>query len=164
MKLWVVVLAAATSMCISAFADDRIDRGTRAIPLMRVVVSPEKFDGSRIRSVGFLAVDDGRLALFPSRDSYMADEKSASILVRATDSEQRELAKKSGRRYVAFLGDFRSGVKDGDALGELSNFRVLYSTDSKSRLLDPASNRIFVQPDLTEEAAPAVRASDVGHR
>jgi hypothetical protein len=139
------LLLALLLLPMSTAADVRQDRVLVATPIMRVVVSPEKFDKRRIRSIGFVAIERGQLRIFPSRDSFLAAETAASIHVLMDHATEVAIAKKFNRKYVDFLGDFSLSkrVTTSQPFGELRNFVVISTTESSVRLKDKSTNEIY---------------------
>lgn len=144
------VRAAAAAFLLASIAGPSIavpaDRQRHVdVPFVRIQAAPEKFEGVAVKVVGFIAVDRGRLKVYPSRDSYVFDDQSSAISVRGSFEDLTKIAKRFSRTYVMFVGKFHQISREGNtaALGEFTSFKVLGATDSEIRLKDTSSNEVF---------------------
>lgn len=76
------------------------------VPLMRIIVLPEKYDKKIVQSIGFLAIDDGRLKVFPSKDSFLSHDTVSGITINLPYKQATEVAGKFANRYVSVSGRF----------------------------------------------------------
>lgn len=102
--------------------------------LVAISVLPERYDGYKVMTSGYLAISDGYLFLFPSEESYRSGMVNDRVMV---DLGERDLEGVVGKfdeylyRYVHISGFFKANPEEGGVyVGVLVDSSDLISTFS----------------------------------
>lgn len=88
---------------------------------VRLASSPLAADGKELWILGYLAVDDGQVALFASEQDYLYMQHGRSVRLRGTRDQLVHIFSKYGNRMVR-LGGVRANdynMEENDRLGDL---------------------------------------------
>lgn len=149
LSVFSLLLAAGASGIYAPEISAQGSRVTRApamrIPFARLQALPDRFESVSITALGFLAIDRGKIKIYPSRESYNLDDQSSALTVIASFEELNLISGRFGRKYVLFTGVFHQIQRDGRAaaLGELRGFRVIAPAEGEARLKDESSNKVY---------------------
>lgn len=109
------------------------------ISFYKLLVAPKKYDGKYIAVTGYMAISDGRLAVYPTEMSYKLSIEQDSFSIRTPMKERESLAGSLNRHYVRIVGLFNFEIM-GD-----NNPGIGYI----SKLI--AAQRIDPRPDVPED-------------
>ena len=119
------------------------------VSFLQLIANPERYDGQIIAVVGYLALDDRVLTLFPTENSYRAYDLPSSLEFFIPSNQQIELAHKYAYSYVRFVGQF-NGKSEGTNSRRLGVF-------TKSFGAQPIS----IRDAIGKEKDPVVRLEDI---
>lgn len=118
-----------------AYAAGQVDHPDfEAVPLVRLLAAPERYDGRRVRVEGFLTLEFEDAGLHPDRVSYEGGLRKNAIWVDRPDWLTRNDEQKLNRRYAQVAGVF-----DADGQGHLGLYAgTLTEVRGVARLLTHA--------------------------
>lgn len=88
------------------------------ISFYKLLATPKKYNDKYIAVVGYVAISDGRLAVYPTEMSYKLSIEQDSFSIQIPMKEREVLAKNINRRYARIVGlfhyqiagDYRPGI------------------------------------------------------
>lgn len=88
------------------------------ISFYKLLATPEKYDNKYIAVIGYMAISNGRLAVYPTEMSYKLSIEQDSFSIKTPMKERQSLADNLNRHYVRIVGlfhyqiidDWRSGI------------------------------------------------------
>jgi hypothetical protein len=88
------------------------------ISFYKLLATPEKYDKKYIAVTGYVAISNGRLAVYPTEMSYKLSIEQDSFSIKTPMKERQSLADDLNRHYVRIVGlfnyqiidDFRPGI------------------------------------------------------
>ena len=137
-----VALAGSIVLLLASTGGAEIRHDAKHVPLLRLIATPERFDGVLVRTIGFLWLEFEGDALYLHREDYENGITKQSVwldLPSAQSAEQRRLR----GNYVLVEGVFVAGRSGhlGLHAGEIGkiNRLELWSQPGKPRRLVPGS-------------------------
>jgi hypothetical protein len=111
-----------------------------SISFYRLIAVPSNFDGKYVSVIGFLVSDNGRLAIFPNKESYLLYNAQESISI-SEDLERRdELFEKYGGNFVRLVGRFTYSVRaDASGIGHIGGITNIFKIRKRIRALEDQS-------------------------
>lgn len=79
----------------------------RTVPMQQLLDEPEKFEGQRVRVVGFLRLEFDQNTLYPNRDDYNTSQTKHALLLDLSNAQLRSSGKLNNGR-VMVEGVFRT--------------------------------------------------------
>lgn len=76
------------------------------ISFYRLLAAPKKYDRKYISVVGYVAISNGRLAVYPTELSYKLSIEQDSFSIRIPMKKRKELADNMSRHYARIVGLF----------------------------------------------------------
>jgi hypothetical protein len=118
---------------MSAPGDDACSRrfgrpGVCHVSLLSVVGSPDQYASRRIQFVGYLALDDRILTVYPNREAFIMGDRASSIELFAPYEALRKASRRWSYSYVIVTGVFTLGDSDrtsGSRLGILEEAEIV---------------------------------------
>jgi hypothetical protein len=86
----------------------------RTVPMRQVLAEPERFDGTRVRVIGFLRLEFQANALYMERDDFNEAVAKHSLKLDLRDAQLRSLSKLNNGR-VLVEATFRRSASDNTA-------------------------------------------------
>lgn len=82
------------------------------ISFYKLLATPKKYDRKYISIVGYVAISNGRLAVYPTRLSYELSIEQDSFSIRTPAEEREDLAKNLNRHYARIAGLFHYQIEE----------------------------------------------------
>jgi len=82
------------------------------ISFYKLLATPEKYDKKYIAVIGYMAISNGRLAVYPTEMSYKLSIEQDSFSIKTPMKERQSLAGDLNRHYVRIVGLFNYQVVD----------------------------------------------------
>lgn len=82
------------------------------ISFYKLLATPEKYSGKYIAVIGYMAISNGRLAVYPNENSYKLAIEQDSFSIKIPMRERQVLANKFSRHYVRIVGLFYYQIID----------------------------------------------------
>jgi len=91
------------------------------ISFYKLLATPKKYNNKYIAVTGYVAISDGRLAVYPTEMSYKFSIEQDSFSIQIPMKERESLAKNVNRHYVRIVGLFHYQiVGDRPGIGYIS--------------------------------------------
>lgn len=82
------------------------------ISFYKLLATPKKYDKKYIAVIGYMAISNGRLAVYPTETSYRLSVEQDSFSIRTPMKKRQKLADHLNRRYVRIVGLFNYQIID----------------------------------------------------
>lgn len=91
------------------------------ISFYKLLATPKQYDKKYISVTGYVAISNGRLAVYPARLSYRLSIQQDSFSLRLSGYEMKKLADNLNRHYATIVGVFNYEIiGDGPGIGYIS--------------------------------------------
>lgn len=98
-----------------------------SISFYRLIAVPEKFDNKYVSIVGYVGSDSGRLAVFPTKESYLLRNSQESISISSDLNKRIELFNEYGSHTVRIVGKFIYVIKgDEPGIGQIRDVSNIF--------------------------------------
>jgi hypothetical protein len=108
------------------------------ISFFKLLANPEKYDKKYISVKGYMAIDNGRLAVYPNDSSFSLDIAQDSFTISIPYSQKERLAHELNKNNIRIVGLFNYSI-----IGDKPGFGYL------SKLID--AHAIGPRPDVPED-------------
>ncbi len=91
------------------------------ISFYKLLASPSRYDGKYISVKGYMAIDNGRLAVYPTQSSYDFGISQDSLNIKIPFDERKNLARDFNRKNIRIVGLFKYKIiGDQPGIGYIS--------------------------------------------
>lgn len=84
-----------------------------SVPLVRLLATPERYEGRKVRVEGFLSLEFEDTGLFPDQETWSAGLRSSSLMVDVPAWASPAIMKSVTRHYACVSGTFVAGNGPG---------------------------------------------------
>lgn len=113
------------------------------ISMARLYSSGKYFSGRNIQIFGYMAIDNGELALFRDKLSYMYGVNDNSIVIDAPYKYKKSIASKWNKSYVFVTGRFTVSAEHAERLGVLSNIKYIFEPGVRPKVKE--DNQLYIR-------------------
>lgn len=105
-----------------------------SISFYRLIAVPSIFDGKYVSVIGYLVSDNGRLAIFPNKESYLLYNAQESISISGDLERRDELFGRYGGNFVRLVGRFNYSVRsDVRGIGYIGDITNIFKISKRAR-------------------------------
>lgn len=125
-----------------------IDRYSTFCEVSHLIIlgQPQAYDKLNVSLVAYLALDQGRLALYPTKEFFLAGDSASSIELDAPYDQLKAISHRFAYRYVNVRGRFER--HKGNNEDRSRRFGRLIGASVSSEAMPGVENREQLDPDL----------------